>query len=252
VGSPSTCRSAETSFGETLMSAAQSRVVVVTGAFGALGTAVARAFDQTGARLALIDVSQPSAELQHRFTGPHLLLGGADLSNLEATRKAMAAIAMRFGGIDVLVNVAGGFNWEKLEDGDVGTWDALYAMNLRSAVVSCKCALPAMLERGGGRIVNIGAGAAVRAGAGMGAYTASKSGVQRLTEALADELKDRNITVNAILPGTIDTPRNRLDMPKADFSRWVAPEKIAKVIVFLASDDASAVTGASIPVFGRG
>jgi NAD(P)-dependent dehydrogenase (short-subunit alcohol dehydrogenase family) len=126
-------------------------------------------------------------------------------------------------------------------------------MNLRSAVVSCKCALPALLERGAGRIINIGAGAAAaRAGLGMGAYTASKAGVQRLTEALAEELKDRQVTVNAVLPGTIDTPRNRLDMPKADFSRWVPPEKIARVIVFLASEDASAITGASIPVFGRG
>lgn len=230
------------------------RVVVITGAFGALGAAVARAFAATGARLALVDVAQPSAELQTEFGGAqHLLLGGADLSSEEATRKAMTAIAMRCGGIDVLVNVAGGFRWEKLETGSVETWDSLYTMNLRSAVVSCKCALPALLERGGGRIVNIGAGAAVaKAGLGMGAYTASKAGVQRLTEALAEELKDRNVTVNAILPGTIDTPRNRVDMPKADFSRWVPPEKIASVIVFLASDAASAITGASIPVFGRG
>jgi NAD(P)-dependent dehydrogenase (short-subunit alcohol dehydrogenase family) len=236
------------------MPEASPRVVVITGAFGALGSALARAFGQTGARLALIDVAQPSAELQRDFAaGQHLLLGGADLANLEATRKAMAAIAMRFGGIDVLCNVAGGFRWEKVEDGEIETWDALYATNLRSTVVSCKCALPAMLERGGGRIINVGAGAAARAaGLGMGAYTASKAGVQKLTEALSEELKDRNITVNAILPGTIDTPRNRLDMPKADFSKWVPPEKIASVIVFLASDEASAITGAAIPVFGRG
>jgi NAD(P)-dependent dehydrogenase (short-subunit alcohol dehydrogenase family) len=227
--------------------------VVITGAFGALGSAVARAFGQAGARLGLIDVLQPSAEIKAEFgSGPHLLLGGADIANLEATRKAMAAIAMRFGGIDVLINVAGGFRWEKLEDGDIATWDALYSMNLRSAVVSCKCALPAMLERGRGRIINVGAGAAGKAGLGMGAYTASKAGVQRLTEALAEELKDRNITVNAILPGTIDTPRNRLDMPDADYSRWVSPEAIARVMLFLASDDAAVINGASIPVFGRG
>jgi NAD(P)-dependent dehydrogenase (short-subunit alcohol dehydrogenase family) len=228
------------------------RVVVVTGAFGALGTAVARAFGQAGARLGLIDLAQPSVDLQHEFAG-HLLLGGADLANEKATHKAMAEIATRFGGIDVLVNVAGGFRWEKIEGGTLDTWDALYTMNLRSAVVSCKCALPALLERGAGRIVNVGAGAAAaRAGAGMGAYTASKAGVQRLTEALAEEVKDRRVTVNAVLPGTIDTPRNRLDMPQGDFSRWVAPEQIARVIVFLASEDADAITGASIPVFGRG
>ncbi len=124
-------------------------------------------------------------------------------------------------------------------------------MNLRSAVVAAS-ALPAMLERGGGRIINIGRARRRKAGLGMGAYAASKAGVQRLTEALAEEVKDRNITVNAILPGIIDTPRNRLDMPKADFTRWVSPDAIAKVILFLASDGGGAVTGAAIPVFGRG
>jgi NAD(P)-dependent dehydrogenase (short-subunit alcohol dehydrogenase family) len=128
----------------------------------------------------------------------------------------------------------------------------MFAMNLRTAVASCKAALPALLESGRGRIVNIGAGAAAKGRAGMGAYTASKAGVQRLTESLADELKDRGVTVNAILPGTIDTPRNRADMPDADFSRWVAPAAIAEVILFLASDAAAAVTGAAIPVTGRG
>jgi NAD(P)-dependent dehydrogenase (short-subunit alcohol dehydrogenase family) len=229
------------------------KVAVVTGAFGVLGSSVARKFASLGARVALIDVApQPSAELTREFGGRNLLLGGVDLADFEATRKAMAATSMRFGGIDVLVNVAGGFRWEKLEDGDVETWDQLYSMNLRTAVVSCKAALPAMLERPSGRIINIGAGAATKARAGMGAYTASKAGVQRLTEALSEEFKDRGITVNAILPGTIDTPRNRLDMPDADFSRWVAPEAIAEVIAFLASDAAAAVTGAAIPVSGRG
>jgi NAD(P)-dependent dehydrogenase (short-subunit alcohol dehydrogenase family) len=229
------------------------QVVVVTGAFGALGSAVARAFAGAGARLALLDVAQPSAEIQSEFgASGHLLLPGVDLGDVEGTRKAMAAIAMRFGGIDVLVNVAGGFRWEKVASGDISTWDSLYSMNLRSAVVSSKSALPAMLERGRGRIINIGAGAAGRASAGMGAYAASKAGVQRFTEALAEELKDQAITVNAVLPGIIDTPRNRIDMPQADFSRWVSPEAIAEVILFLASDAARAVTGASIPVTGRG
>jgi NAD(P)-dependent dehydrogenase (short-subunit alcohol dehydrogenase family) len=229
------------------------QVVVVTGAFGALGSAVARAFAGAGARLALLDVAQPSAEIQSEFgASGHLLLPGVDLGDVEGTRKAMAAIAMRFGGIDVLVNVAGGFRWEKVASGDISTWDSLYSMNLRSAVVSSKSALPAMLERGRGRIINIGAGAAGRASAGMGAYAASKAGVQRFTEALAEELKDQAITVNAVLPGIIDTPRNRIDMPQADFSRWVGPEAIAEVILFLASDAARAVTGAAIPVTGRG
>ena len=124
--------------------------------------------------------------------------------------------------------------------------------NLKSAVVACGAVLPYLNARGGGRIINIGAGAAARAAAGMGAYAASKAGIERLTEALADELKDRNITVNSVLPGTLDTPRNRADMPQADFSRWVAPEAVADVVAFLASADARAVTGAAIRVSGRG
>lgn len=229
------------------------RVAVVTGAFGVLGSAVARAFAAHGYRVALLDMAvDPPAALLAELGQDHLLIGGVDLGQVEAARKAIAAVAMRFGGIDAVVNVAGGFRWELLQDGEVETWDELYAINLRTAVASCKAALPALLERGRGRIVNVGAGAATRAGAGMGAYAASKSGVERLTEALAAELRDHGVTVNAVLPGIIDTPRNRADMPDADFSRWVAPEAIADVIVFLASDAARAVTGAAVPVFGRG
>jgi NAD(P)-dependent dehydrogenase (short-subunit alcohol dehydrogenase family) len=228
-------------------------VVVVTGAFGVLGSAVADLFLEHGARVALADVApQPPPSVRHRPGAEPLVFGGVDLGDMESTRRVMAATAMRFGGIDVLVNVAGGFQWEPLEGGAVETWDQLYAMNLRTAVVCCKAVLPAMLERGRGRIVNVGAAAAGRAGAGMGAYAASKSGVQRLTESLSEEVKDRGITVNAILPGTIDTARNRADMPQADFARWVSPRSVAEVIAFLASDAASAVTGASIPVLGRG
>lgn len=231
----------------------RNRRVVVTGAFGQLGSTVARAFAREGARVALLDVAPASPPaLEAEFAQSHLLMGAVDLADMEASRKTMAVAATRFGGIDVLVNVAGGFRYETLLGGGIATWDELYAMNLRTAVVSCKAALPALLESGYGRIVNIGAGAAAKGRAGMGAYTASKAGVQRLTESLADELKDRGITVNAILPGTIDTPRNRADMPDADFSRWVAPAAIAEVILFLASDAAAAVTGAAIPVTGRG
>jgi NAD(P)-dependent dehydrogenase (short-subunit alcohol dehydrogenase family) len=228
--------------------------VVVTGAYGALGSAVARAFAKRGAHVALLDLAvTPPPALQAEFGSGHLLLGGVDLGDVESTRRAMLAAALRFGGIDVLVNVAGGFQWQTLGDGSVDTWDQLYRMNLRTAVVACKVALPALVERRQGRIINVGAGAAAaRSSTGMGAYTASKAGVQKLTESLADELKDRGITVNAVLPGTIDTPRNRADMPDADFSRWVTPEAIAEVVVFLASDAAGAVTGAAVPVFGRG
>jgi NAD(P)-dependent dehydrogenase (short-subunit alcohol dehydrogenase family) len=118
-------------------------------------------------------------------------------------------------------------------------------------VVSCQSALPYLLKSGNGRIVNVGALGAVKAAAGMGAYAASKAGVARLTEALADEMKGRGVTVNAILPSILDTPKNRLDDPQADFTRWVTPVEAAEVIAFLISDQASAVTGALLPVAGR-
>jgi NAD(P)-dependent dehydrogenase (short-subunit alcohol dehydrogenase family) len=127
----------------------------------------------------------------------------------------------------------------------------MYQLNLRTAVVSCQAALPFLLKSGSGRIVNVGAMGAVKAGTGMGAYAASKAGIAKLTEALAEELKDQGVTVNAILPSTLDTPRNRLDMPKADFTRWVTPVEAAEVIAFLVSAEARAVTGALIPVVGR-
>ena len=124
-------------------------------------------------------------------------------------------------------------------------------MSLLTAVAACQAALPHVLKGSSGRIVNIGAAGAMKAAAGMGAYAASKSGVARLTEALAEELKQRGTTVNALLPSTIDTPPNRTDMPDADFTRWVTPRDVANVIVFLLSAEACAVTGALLPVMGR-
>jgi len=227
--------------------------VVVTGAFGSLGIAVARHFREQGATLALIGRAQPPARLAAEFPAPHCVLGGVDLTHAISTGSAMQTVRATVGSIDVLVNVAGGFRWQTLEQGDIDGWDEMFATNLKSAVVSIKAALPQLLASPAGRIINVGSGAAARtAGAGMGAYTASKAGVHKLTESLAQELKDRGITVNAVLPGIIDTPRNRADMPKADFSRWVQPQAIAAVIAFLASEPAAAVTGALIPVYGRG
>ena len=229
------------------------RSVVVTGAFGNLGIAVARIFREQGAAVALLGHSQPPAQVTVEFPVPHCVLGGVDLTQTVSVRTAMETIRTRLGSIDVLVNIAGGFRWQTLEKGDIEDWEAMFASNLKTAVVAAKAALPSLLASPAGRIINVGAGAAARsAGAGMGAYTASKAGVHKLTESLAEELKDRGITVNAILPGIIDTPQNRADMPKADFSRWVAPAAIASVIAFLASGQAAAVTGALLPVYGRG
>ncbi len=229
------------------------KVLVITGADGALGGAVATVLGKYGARLALIThgpaPSAPSSSDVVHF-------GGVDLTLPEAARSVMDRVVRETGRLDGLINIAGGFRWEKVVGGTLDAWDSMYALNLKTAVAACQGALPHLLQAGGGRvraarIVNVGALGAAKAAAGMGAYAASKAGVAKLTEALADELKDRGITVNAILPSTLDTPRNRLDMPKADFSRWVTLTEAAEVIAFLVSDEASAVTGALIPVAGR-
>jgi NAD(P)-dependent dehydrogenase (short-subunit alcohol dehydrogenase family) len=228
----------------------QGKIVAVTGGFGQLGMAVVRAALDAGAQVAALDRAPSPADMA--ALASVLALGELDLAEPDVAVRSLDQVAARFGGMDALVNVAGAFRWEELEKGSLDTWDLLYRVNLRSAVSVSRAALPHLIKRGGGRIVNIGAGAAAaKAGAGMGAYTASKAGVAKLTESLAEELKDRGITVNAVLPSTIDTPANRRDMPKADFSRWVTPRAIADVIVFLLSDQARAVTGALIPVSGR-
>jgi len=232
-----------------------SRTAVVTGGLGALGAAVVSAFTQAGYRVAVIDrmPGDSPAAVALRASADLLLLAGVDLADAAATQSAMQAVAARHGGIDVLVNVAGGFRWQLLADGGLDVWDAMYAANLRSAATACQAALPFLRRSAMGRIINIGAGAAAaRSAAGMGAYAASKAGVHKLTESLADELKNHGITVNAVLPGTIDTPQNRADMPDADRTRWVRPQEVAHVILFLASGDAQAVTGALVPVNGRG
>lgn len=229
------------------MAALEDRVVVVTGGFGALGRALADVLEGQGARTALVDRAALPAGAQQG--GQRLLCGGVDLVAPGAAAQVMAQIAQRWQRIDGLVNVAGGFAWETLADGSLDTWDRLYAMNLRSAVAASQAVLPHL--RAGGRIVNIAALAALKAGAGMGAYAASKAGVMRFTEALAEELKDRAITVNAVLPSILDTAANRVQMPTAAFDRWVTPEALGRVVAFLLSDDAAAVTGACLPVAGR-
>jgi NAD(P)-dependent dehydrogenase (short-subunit alcohol dehydrogenase family) len=226
----------------------QDQHVVVTGGFGTLGIAVVRAALAAGARVTAVDRAKaPAADVP---AGAQLI-GDVDLADAATAAATFDRIAAAGGGLDALVNVAGTFRWETVTDGSLDTWDLLYRVNLRTAVAASKAALPHLVARGAGSIVNVGAGAAAKAGVGMGAYAASKSGVARLTEALAEELKDRAITVNAVLPSIIDTPPNRADMPKADFDRWVKPAQLADVIVFLLSAQARAITGALIPVSGR-
>ncbi|MGH8215907.1 MAG: SDR family oxidoreductase [Rhodanobacteraceae bacterium] len=218
--------------------------IAITGAFGSLGAAVVEAALAAGAKVAAIDRAEVPAD-----THGSQAFGDVDLADTAQAKAAIDAAAKALGGLDALVNIAGTFRFETLADGSPDTWDLLYRINVRTAVAASKAALAHLPD--GGRIVNIGAASALKAGAGVGAYTASKAGVLRLTESLAEELKPRGITVNAVLPSIIDTPPNRRDMPKADFGKWVKPQQLADVIVFLLSDQASAITGALIPVTGR-
>jgi len=220
------------------------RTVAVTGAAGALGRTVVAHLRAAGWSVAAIDLGDPA------HSDAALVLGGIDLADEAAMATAATRIAERFGQLDGLVNIAGGFAWETVFDGSPATWDRLYHMNVRTTLVATRALLP-LLRAGGGAVVNIGAAAAAKAAAGMGAYAAAKSGVARLTEALAEEWKDERIRVNAILPSMIDTPANRRDMPDADFSRWVRTEELAAVVAFLLSPAAAPITGALIPVTGR-
>ena len=222
------------------------RRFAITGGFGVLGQAVARAILADGGAVALIDFAPEGHGLPDGVTA----LGGVDLADAGQASAAMDAAAKALGGLDVLVNVAGGFVWQTLEDGDLAVWSRMFSLNTLTCGTACKAALPHLLASPSGRIVSVGAGGAVKAGAGMGAYAASKAGVHRLTESLAEELKGR-VTVNAVLPSIIDTPTNRADMPDADFSAWVTPDEVAQAILWLASGAASGVTGALLPVSGR-
>lgn len=226
------------------------RIFAITGASGILGTAVARAAAASGARVALIDYA-PSAAVAEELGGETFFQGDVDLTDAIAAGAAIDAVADRFGGLDALVNVAGGFRWETLEAGSGETWHAMFRMNVLTATNASRSAIPHLKRSGAGRIVNIGANGAVKASAGMGAYAASKAGVHKLTEALSEEMKADGVTVNAVLPSIIDTPTNRADMPKADFAAWVSPEDLAAAILFLASEEARAITGALLPVTGR-
>ena len=225
----------------------QGRRIAVTGGLGRLGTALGLLLAARGAGVVLID--------RHATAPPApegtAVVAGVDLADEASAHAGLQQAAALLGGLDGLVNVAGGFAWEKIEGGHAATWDQQYAMNLRTALLASQAALPLLLAHPSSAIVNVGAAAAQKAGAGMGAYAAAKAGVARLTEALAEEFKTRGVRVNAVLPSVLDTPANRADMPDADPALWVRTDELARVIAFLLSEEASAVTGASLPVMGR-
>lgn len=210
---------------------------IVAGGLGILGRAVVARLVASGHAVAVVDFANGSLDGVE-------VIGGCDLADESAVSAAYAQAAQALGGIDGLVNVAGGFVWELVDGGSLESFDRMYRMNLRTAVASSRAVLPHL--KAGGAIVNVGAAAVAAPGAGMASYAASKAGVAAFTESLAEELKNRGIRVNAVLPTIIDTPANRADMPDADMSGWVKPTSAASVIAFLLSEEAGSITGVGV------
>ncbi|MFT7686085.1 MAG: NAD(P)-dependent dehydrogenase (short-subunit alcohol dehydrogenase family) [Candidatus Azotimanducaceae bacterium] len=227
------------------------KIVVVTGGAGALGQSVVAWFTANGSKVAVIDYSDEILANAYPKPNEQQCYISCDLTNRASCAEAQGRILRQFERIDILVNAAGGFLMGKpVHETSDEEWDFLFNLNTRSIMNMAAATVPGFLEQGNGKIINVAARAALQGGANMGAYTASKAAVMRLTESMALELREKNINVNAVMPSLIDTERNRQDMPDADFSKWVRPVDIANVIGFLASDQATAIHGACIPVDG--
>jgi NAD(P)-dependent dehydrogenase (short-subunit alcohol dehydrogenase family) len=225
----------------------EGKTCLVTGAAGNLGRAVANAFFSSGASLILVDHNDEALRAAYGGTGERRSLVRANLLDASSLAPALA----RFSRIDVLCNIAGGFRMgEAVHETSEDTWDLMLDLNAKSVINVARVVVPGMIVAGSGKIVNMAALAGLSGKAQMGAYSAAKSAVVRLTESMSAELREKGINVNCILPSIIDTPQNRASMPKADPTRWVAPEALTDVVMFLASDAARAIHGAAIPVTG--
>jgi NAD(P)-dependent dehydrogenase (short-subunit alcohol dehydrogenase family) len=231
------------------------RIALVTGAAGNLGLAVARAFQRSGARLVLVDRAPDRLPLlfpELAASPDHWLATSVDLGDASAAQFVVDEVVKRCGRIDVLANTVGGYRaGTTVDDTTLEAWDSMLNLNARTAFIISRAVVPVMREQGHGKIIHVASRAALAGRARSAAYSASKSALIRLTESMAAELKGAGINVNCVLPGTLDTPQNREAMPKADHGRWVAPEAIADVILFLASDAARAIVGAAIPIYGQ-
>jgi len=227
------------------------KTFAITGASGNLGQAVRQVLLGKGANLVLLDRSK-AADAASLEAQRSLSFGGLDLTDAAALGRAMDEAVARFGELSGLVATVGAFagGGTDPEDG-WAVWETMLTANLRTTVTAVQALIPRLPPRGG-RIVTVGARPGTIGVEGLGAYSASKAAVLRLTESLSEELKQRGVTVNSVLPSTIDTPRNREAMPKAEHSRWVPAQDIAEVVALLLSDAARSVTGALIPVYGKG
>ena len=227
------------------------KVVAITGAAGNLGRAVAARFASEDATLVVIDRdAERAAALAGELPGDHLGIA-VDLLDAAVVKTALASAAGRIGTIDVAVALAGGFDMgPPVHETEAEAWERMHRLNIGTLLPLLAAVTPGMIAQGSGKIVTVGAHAALKGVAGMGAYCAAKSAVMRATESASAELRGKGINVNCVLPTILDTPQNRAAMPKADPGKWVALDDLAAAIAFLASDDARAVHGALLPVTG--
>lgn len=231
------------------------RVLLVTGPMGNLGSAVVQAFLPENPHFILLD-RHPNRLLDRypelAASADHLLIPGVDLTDRAAVESAVDQAAGTFARIDCLIHTAGGFRMgETVAEITNRSWELMMDLNAKTTLNITGAVAPHLIENQAGKIITIGARPAQGGKARLGAYSASKAAVLRLTESLAAELGGQGINVNCVIPGTIDTPQNRQAMPESDFSRWVSPESLAGVIRFLCSSAARDIHGAAIPVYGR-
>ncbi|HEY7094675.1 MAG TPA: SDR family NAD(P)-dependent oxidoreductase [Ktedonobacterales bacterium] len=227
--------------------ALRDRVALITGANGALGAVIAQAFAASGARV--IGVTRSEAPQTASDAG--ITYTVADVSDEVAVEALIARVVREFGTLDIVVNTVGGFAaGQPVTDLSLDTWEGMLSLNARTAFLVSKHAGRVMAERRTGRIINVASRSAYSGRKNAAAYAVSKRAVITLTEAQAEEMRGSGATVNAIVPSIIDTPANRAGMPAADTSRWPTPEQVARVVLFLASDDAALISGAAIPVYG--
>jgi NAD(P)-dependent dehydrogenase (short-subunit alcohol dehydrogenase family) len=227
------------------------KIALITGAAGNLGRAVAEAFAPAGATRVLVGRDDASLRAVYGTGDARTLLVGADLLDAGSVTAALGQVLARFGRIDIVCNIAGGFAMgPPVHEMPDDAWDRMLDLNAKTVLHTARAAVPGMITAHYGKIVNVAATGALAGRAHVGAYAAAKSAVIRITESMSAELRDKGINVNCVLPSIIDTPENRAAMPKADASRWVSPRALAEVILFLASDKASAIHGAAIPVTG--
>ncbi|MCI1277999.1 MAG: SDR family oxidoreductase [Nitrospira sp.] len=222
------------------------KVVLIAGGSGALGHTVTPACVKAGAQVLTVDHNPPASQ----STDWRVLK--ADVTDEADVQRLVSEVIRTHGRIDILINLVGGFAMGRVEDTDAALWQRMLTLNVTAAFLLSKTVLPHMVERGAGRILHVAAWAAVEPFPGAAAYIVAKSSLLALIRVLALELKGSGVTVNGVLPTTIDTPANRASMPEVDPSTWTKPESIANTLLFLASEEASQINGAAIPVGTHG